>query len=347
MRAGYIPNTRPALPGSDYDKTMPIRPPAGAEIRPLVAALDSADAVARESAVARLSLIAPRGVDALLRAYASASARARAGILRALEPAASPRVLPIARQALDSADADVQLAAVAALRALMTSETSGVSRDALDALVARAMDPSQADALRAAAAEALRDAPEDVQAALGTIGRAARGEPRGQAANDVWTDMIDGRLPAFPDGVKQAVTERRATARLIELQRLVDHLRRKEMQEQDPARRDEWRVVRGAVHQALAARNSRLALYDLRDSLLEPGRLPVAFLAAIEEIGDASCVETLAAAYDASSRSGDAWWREHLAAAFRAIVRREGLTRRHSAIKRAMARWPSATANLL
>jgi HEAT repeats len=326
---------------------MPIRPPAGAEIRPLVAALDSDDAVARESAVARLSLIAPRGIDALLHSYASASPRARAGILRALEPAASPRALPIAQEALDSADPDVQLAAVAALRGLMTSETSGVSRDALDALVTRAMDSSQTAALRAAAAEALRDAPADVQAALGTMGAAAGGDLPGQAASDVWTDMVDGRLPVSPDVVKQAVTERRSTARLIELQHLVDHLRRTEMQEKDPARREDWRIARGAVHQALAARNSRLALYDLRDSLLEAGRLPVAFLAALEEIGDASCIETLAAAYDASSRSGDAWWREHLAVAFRAIVRREGLTRRHAAIKRAMARWPSATSELL
>ena len=97
----------------------------------------------------------------------------------------------------------------------------------------------------------------------------------------------------------------------------------------------------------LGTRGSRLALYDLRDSLLEPERLPVAFLAALEEIGDVTCLEPLAAAYDASSRSGDAWWREHLAAAFRAIVRREGLTRRHAAVKRALARWPDATADLM
>ena len=101
------------------------------------------------------------------------------------------------------------------------------------------------------------------------------------------------------------------------------------------------------MHQALAARNSRLAVYDLRDSLLEAERLPVTFLAALEEVGDASCLENLAAAYDASSRSGDRWWREHVATAFRAIVQREGLTRRHAAVKRAMQRWPEATAELM
>ena len=165
--------------------------------------------------------------------------------------------------------------------------------------------------------------------------------------DDVWMAALAGQLPASPDALRRAVNARRDTARLTDLQRLVDCVRARERKEDDFARREQWRVVRGAVHQALAARNSRLALYDLRDSLLEPERLPVAFLAAIEEIGDASCVETLAAAYDASSRSGDTWWREHLASAFHAIVHREGLTRRHAAIKRALARWPSATAELM
>ena len=127
----------------------------------------------------------------------------------------------------------------------------------------------------------------------------------------------------------------------------MDHLRTREQREPGAERREEWRALRGAAHQALAARNSRLALYDLRDSLLEPDRLPVAFLAALEEIGDATCLETLAAAYEASSRSGDAWWREHVAAAFRAIMHREGLTRRHAAVKRTMARWPEAAADLI
>lgn len=325
---------------------MPIRASVGAEIRPLLSVLDSDDAVARESAIARLSLIAARGVDALIRAYEAASPRARTGILRALESAASPRVLVLARQAIDSNDLNLQVAAVGVFRALMMSEETTGSRDALDLLVARAVDASQLAVLRAAAAEALRDAPVDVRTALATMGSAGSADIQGPAAAPIWNDMVNGRLPASPEAVKRAVTERRSTARLIELQHLVDHVRRKELQEKDRGR-DEWRVVRGAVHQALAARNSRLALYDLRDSLLEPGRLPVAFLAAIEEIGDASCVETLAAAYDASSRSGDTWWREHLATAFRAIVHREGLTRRHSAIKRALARWPDATADLL
>lgn len=311
---------------------MPIKPPPGAEIRDLVAALGGEDAVAREAAVARLTLVAPRALDALLRAYDSASARARAGILRALEPIASTRTLAIARQALETEDTDMQLAAVAVLRTLSTSAHATASRDALDALVAAALDDRRA--------AAVRDAAHD---AAGLPPRATR-TPQDDEA---WSAALDGRLPASPEALKHALTARRTTARLTDLQRLVDAIRGRERKEDDPARREQWRAVRGAVHQALAARSSRLALYDLRDSLLEPERLPVAFLAAIEEIGDASCVDTLVAAYDASSRSGDPWWREHLAIAFRAIVRREGLTRRHAAIKRALARWPDATADLL
>src|SRR5262249_4950439 len=279
------------------------------------------DAVAREAAVARLTLVAPRALDALLRAYEAASSRARAGILLALEPVASPRTLAVARDALERGDTDARLAAIALLRALTASGYAAASREALDAIMAVALDETQGAAVR----DAARDA-----AGLRSASGASRDE------DDLWTAALDGRLPASPDALRSAVNARRGTARLADLQRLVDRISARERKEDDPARREQWRVVRGAVHQALAARNSRLALYDLRDSLLEPERLPIAFLAAIEEIGDASCMETLAAAYDASSRSGDTWWREHLASAFRAIVSREGLTRRHAAIKRAM-----------
>jgi hypothetical protein len=147
--------------------------------------------------------------------------------------------------------------------------------------------------------------------------------------------------------LKQALTQTAASARLTDLQRLVDRVREQERRETDTVRRAEWRTVRAALHQALAARGSRLALYDLRDSLLESDRLPVAFLAALEEVGDATCLEPLAAAYDASTHGGDPWWRDHVASAFRAIVQREGLTRRHAVVKRTMTRWPDAAADLM
>ncbi|HEX6464130.1 MAG TPA: hypothetical protein VFZ98_06750, partial [Vicinamibacterales bacterium] len=318
---------------------MPHRPPAGAEIRDLIAALAAEHAVARESAVARLAVVGTRAVEPLLRAYASADVQLKAGILRAFEAMAEPRALGTARAALTSDTAGLHAPAAGVLRALLASSRSDAASAALDALVATAVDARLPKSVRLMALDALRDAPLDV---LEPVTRSLGGDPDAEIRalvtgsadprhatgihDDVWTSALEGQLPASPEALKDAINARQTAARLTELQRLVDRIRAHERKEADPARREQWRVVRGTAHQALAARNSRLALYDLRDSLLEPERLPVAFLAAIEEIGDASCVEALAAAYETTSRSGDVWWRGHIAAAFRAIVRREGLT---------------------
>ena len=343
---------------------MPIRPSTAAEIRQLIEALAEQDDVARESAIARLAVIGTRAVEPLLASFPSAPMPARAGMLRALEALADPRALPLARAALADVSpegSDAAHAAVGVLRAFLTSDDAAVARDALDALVATALDRAHATAARIAAFDALRALPPDVREAVRRNLVAdpdpqvrAHAAPPSRAADDpsspeerLWRDAVEGRLPSSPAPLKQALASRRGRARLTELQHLVDHLRGREQQEADAAAREEWRAVRGAVHLALAERNSRLALYDLRDSLLDSDRLPVAFLAALEEIGDATCLESLAAAYDASSRSGDAWWRQHVAAAFRAIVQREGLTRRHAAVKRTMSRWPDATADLM
>lgn len=336
---------------------MPIQRSAGAEIRPLIDALGGTDETKREAAVARLAVIGPRAVEHLLREFPSATDQARAGILRTLEALADPRALAAASGALDRDSPPVQIAAIGALRALLVSDKASTARDAFDALVAVALDRQRPAAVRLPAWDAIRDVAANsrdaVQQALArdpdpdvraAAGSAARPSAPGV---DVWSEAVDGRLPPSPALLKAALAERRSTARLTELQRLVDHLRGREHREPDTGVREEWRAVRGAVHQALAARNSRLALYDLRESLLGPDRLPVTFVAAIEEIGDATCLDTLAAAFDESSRSGDTWWREHLASAFRAIVYREGLTRRHAALKRVLARWPDAAGELL
>jgi len=331
---------------------MPIQRSAGAEIKGLIDALGGADETKREAAIARLAVIGPRAVEHLLTEFASATGRARAGMLRALDAVADPRALPVARGALEDSSALVQTAAIGALRSLVGAGNAAAARDAFDALVAAALDGRRIAPVRLAAWEALRESAGDpreaVRAALATdpdpeVRAAAGGAAAPSAAGrDVWRTAIEGQLPASAGALKTALAAHKSTARLTELQRLVDQLRGRELQEPDAAAREEWRAVRGAVHQALAARNSRLALYDLRDSFLTSERLPVAFLAAIEEIGDGTCLDALAAAYEESSRSGEAWWREHLATAFRAIVHREGLTRRHAAVKRVLARWSEA-----
>ena len=105
-----------------------------------------------------------------------------------------------------------------------------------------------------------------------------------------------------------------------------------------------WTNVRAAAHAAVADRGSRIALYDLRESL-ETAKtpLPVEFLKALALVGDASCLEAIAAAHAAT---GDAWWRGHLANTFQEIVTRERLTRGHAALRRVKKRWPGAVEEL-
>lgn len=334
---------------------MTIRPSSSAEIRQLIAALGADDEVARESAVARLAVVGERAIEHLLQEFPGATGRMRAAMLRTLEGSADPRALSVARGALQDGSAAVQTAAINTIRAFLGSSRPEVARNALDALVSVALDRTRIAMVRVAAYEALRDLPADVR---DPVREALSADPDAEVSartgaapprheESVWRDAVGGRAPASPAALKSALAAVRSTAKLTDLQRVVDLVRAQEQREADRARREEWRAVRGAVHQALAARNSRLALYDLRDSVLDADRLPVTFLAALEEIGDATCLESLAAAYDASSRSSDTWWREHVAKAFRAIVQREGLTRRHAAVKRTMARWPEAAADLM
>jgi HEAT repeat protein len=109
-------------------------------------------------------------------------------------------------------------------------------------------------------------------------------------------------------------------------------------------RRTDWIGARAAAHLALANRGSRLALYDLREtieSLRE--RIPVEFFAAVTAIGDASCLEPIATAY---ARAKDDWSRRHLVDAFRAIVGREKITRRHAAARKIEKRWPGVWKSL-
>jgi hypothetical protein len=99
--------------------------------------------------------------------------------------------------------------------------------------------------------------------------------------------------------------------------------------------------LRGSLHQALALRGSRVALYDLRESIATSGEaMPPSFLAALHVVGDDSCLEPLAAAWSAAT---DPHWQYQLAAAFQAIAKRERVSRRHAIAKRIAGRFPAAT----
>ena len=106
--------------------------------------------------------------------------------------------------------------------------------------------------------------------------------------------------------------------------------------------------MRGAVHQALAARGSRVAAYDLREAIETAERaLPDDFVRAAAVIGDAAELEALAGAFVRARQPDESGWRAALADAAREIVAREQLTRRHGAVKRLRARYGEAVAGLL
>jgi len=325
-----------------------IKASASTEIRTLTSALGGDDEVKREAAIARLAVIGPRAVDALRRAYDAAADRTtKVAILRTLESIADGRTVAIARRAL-AEGSDVAIAATSALRALLDSPHAPTGTDALDALVATALDPQSDRRLRLAAFDALRDMPEGVRARVAEA-LTADPDPRlkarvlelprdAAAADSTWQDALEGRLPDDPAVLREAAQTRAASAALSALQKMIDEIRAREGSAPRSTRAG-WQSLRGALHQALALRGSRVAVYDLRETVGQTrGPLPPSFLAALHVVGDESCLEPIAAAYGRAE--SDARWRVQLAAAFRAIARREKLTKRHALIKRVLAKYP-------
>ena len=331
---------------------MPIKPSSQSEIKALVNALGATDDVARESAVARLAVIGGRAVDRLVSAYTDAAAtrETRVSILRVFERVGDPRAIPIARAALLQGG-DLAVAAAGALRPLLEAASGDVAVQALDALMSTATDAGTERRVRLAAVEALQDLPADIRHRVATLAgaldHASPGKTQtaaGSAEDEaVWQDALADHLPDDPATLRKAVEPRAATAALGLVQKLIDATRQREQNTRDGERAREWRAVRGALHQALALRGSTVAIYDLRETLDgATGPLPPTYLAALQVIGDASCLESIAAAY---TRAGsDERWQHQLTAALQAIVTREKISRSSGILKRLAARWPEAAA---
>jgi hypothetical protein len=66
-------------------------------------------------------------------------------------------------------------------------------------------------------------------------------------------------------------------------------------------------------------------------------------LSALQQVGDASVLDAVADAWEAST---DAWFRSQLVTVFRAVVAREKMTRRHAAARKLAVRLPNAFSEL-
>jgi hypothetical protein len=338
-----------------------IRRSSTSEVQQLLADVSAGDGpeavVAREAAVARLRVIGPRAVRQVLAALGRAeTTAARVALLRVLEGRAEPGVVDQILSALHHDAADVRTAAVSAARGLLDDERGP---EILDRLTALALDIAEPPAVRLAAVGVLAELPARTVAPVLTQLRGdpdpairLAASPRDIGSSDPGAELEDashGELPADPQRLLDALARDGDEAPLPTLHRLVTVLREREGSDRREAQRAEWLAVRGAVHELLARRDSRVALYDLRETMEKAERpLPGAYMAAAVAIGDAGCLEAIAAAYARAAASDPGrTWRADLSAAARAIAKREKLTARHEVIRRVNARWGEAVAGLL
>ena len=288
---------------------MVIKASAASEIRQLIAALGAEDEVRREAAIARLAVLGARAVDRLIAAYESAADRdTRIAILRALESVGDRRTVPVARGAL-SAGGDLGVAAASALRGAARF-TARIGRHRC---ARRARGRPRSIPRRTAGSGWRRS--KRFRTCLPAYGlasprrcrpiriRASRHE-RSTCRATPPRPTPSGRTrwkagsPMPRRAARGGTAARRRRRALSALQKLIDAIRAREGSVRAQAKRTEWQAVRGALHQALALRGSRVAVYDLRETIEGArGPVPVSFLAALHVVGDASCLEPLAAAY--------------------------------------------------
>jgi HEAT repeat protein len=341
---------------------VPIKRSSGKEIDALIADLSADSPVTREAAVARLTIIGDRAVDKLVASVESARApAARVGALQTLESIASLRALDRTLDAVSDPDPAVASAAVSATQPFLRSARGA---DVVDRLTQTALDALRPSDVRLTAIDTLAHlTPEALKPLWKVLSQDsdARVRTRAQSAAagrptllvdpvQAVTAAAEGTLPDDPVALAHAIAEAGGTIALPLLHRVVERVAERETAE-PPGRRGAWTNTRAAAHLALANRGSRLAVYDLRESLERAADpLPVEFLAALSLVGDASCLEPIGAAYAqaaASSRVHTDWWRQHLATAFHTIVKRERLTRRHAVLKRVQKRWGAVVKDLV
>ncbi len=315
----------------------------------LIAELSSGDTLRRETAIARLSVIGSRAVTRLLALAGddAAAVHARLAALVALEAIGDSRAFAIGKALAEGSDVRLAVAAIGVLGVLAQGDEANADK-AFDKLTGMALDASIDSDRRVAACRALEDQPANVvrpildalaaESAAPVQAHAARAKA---GANDPIDSLADAQLPSDPAVMIAIIREEGADSRVTLLRALVDRVRERERATKNTATRAQWTAVRGLLHQLLAARNSRLAVYDLRETLqAATAPLPVGFIAAAAAVGDVACLEPLASAWIAAP--DDKWWRDHLAEAFAAIVKREKVTRKHPAIKKILQKWPAA-----
>jgi len=313
-----------------------VRASTSKQVDSLIRDLASGDDVARDAAIARFAVIGERAVERLLAVVSSAAdPPTRVAALRALEGIGDERGLAAALDALADVDAGVAVASIALVRQFLRGARGAAVVDRLTALV---LDDQAAEAVRSAALVALRDlepktiAPllerlaNDRNAAIRVAVRSLPAAPAGERLRQSNGSLSDVRDWLAREGPR---------APLSTLAGLIEQAR-----EREGASRSgklDWAEVRFVAHVILARRDSRVALYDLREAFeAATAPLPATALDAVARIGDSSCLEAIASAY---TRSKNPQWRRQLLETFHAVATREKITGRHAVMKRIARRY--------
>ena len=336
---------------------MSIKKSAAADIARLMEELVSGDAQRRDLAAARLAVIGTRATTALLALASNAEAApaARVAAIETLDAIGDTRAATLAHTlatepGIEPGDDALAVAAIDLLGQIAGGKDARATK-AFDRLAAMVVSAEAPTTRRLAALTALEGQPDALlkplyealakDPASRVVARVTR---RQAGAVESLEALVTQGLRGDPDVVAAVVRDDGDQTPVTILKKAVEAARVHERAAVAPDVRARWSVVRGALHQHLAARNSRLALYDLRETLEQAtGPLPVGFLSAASAIGDTACLTPLANAW-VHAAEDDRWWREHLADAFGAIVKREALTRRHATLQKILTRWPSAGA---
>ena len=281
------------------------------------------DPVAVEAAIARLAII---GRPALRQVAPAARRGRRDRTSRACCGCSSASAIPgrsrAIRPLLTHAEPDVAVAAVDAMGALLDARDTAVASAALDALTATLLDTTRDDVVRLRAFEAIANAGDRrrpttptcssrcarscARDASAAVRDAVDGAPEDDASRRPTSSSGDaqleaaanGDLPADPEHAPAGAARRMARRRRSRvLHRVIERVRAHEATvAADEA--EAWRVVRAATHLALATRGSRLAVYDLRESLEALAtQTPVGMLSALQQVGDASVLDAVADAW--------------------------------------------------
>ncbi|MFO7692040.1 MAG: hypothetical protein R6V57_03030 [Vicinamibacterales bacterium] len=342
---------------------MAIRRSAAAEIEHLLSVLCGGDAIDRETAAARLTVVGMRAVPHLIVAFDRAvSADVRVAILKVLEATPDRRGAELGAEQLESESADpaVRAAAVGLLGAYLESPES---TRVLDTLTAFILDAGRPAALRLHALDVIERAlPRVLNPLRARLAEDPSSAIRAwaSASASTGTPVIDPRLaieaaasgePADPRFLRELVPAGAADAPLPTLHKLIEAARDREATASGASERGEWLAVRGVVHLALARRASRVAVYDLRESIARAAApLPEGFAEAAALVGDAACLESIAEQLKRRPGSPDIavrGWHDELVRAGRAIVARDRLTRRHAVMKKIARSSPDIAAALI